>query len=151
MRTMDWTVLLMEIKSKFYTSIHSYVYFFLPYPLNLNLILSEDSRLETCSHNSKVTFDVEISLHPLVWPTSWAAGGAWWRGSSWSWSPASPATRTRLIILMTQPPLIIFLMTPSCTWTQIEMSSHQAESVAGTLNPCRWKLPCVSVVPVPVY
>ena len=72
MRTMDWTVLLMKIKSKFYTSIHSYVYFFLPYPLNLNLILSEDSRLETCSHNSKVTFDVEISLHPLVWPSgSW--------------------------------------------------------------------------------
>ena len=43
MRTMDWTVLLMEIKSKFYTSIHSYVFFFL-----LNL--------EFCSHNSRVTF-----------------------------------------------------------------------------------------------
>ena len=43
MRTMDWTVLLMEIESKFYTSIHSYVFFFL-----LNL--------EFCSHNSRVTF-----------------------------------------------------------------------------------------------
>ena len=44
MRTMDWTILLMEIKSKFYTSIHSFVFFF-PFPVNFNLISSKDSTL----------------------------------------------------------------------------------------------------------